>query len=602
MSKKLFIYFLYFVVLPLSFQSCSPNMNHCIKCSSNSDLCIQCDKNIYKPDINGGCEFSKSCKYGQNYCSSCNSNNLCSSCELGYYPDENGGCATTENCLASYKGECLQCAEDFYLVGIDKFKYCKYKYGEDIKNCESINITSGLCINCTKGYFMNLDDNKCIEIENCRESLYGICSECDLGFYLDKRDDKCKNWDEIKYCKISVDGENCDECIDNYYLTKNGRCVETNYCEKSDKNSVCQKCVENYYLNSNDNNICTTEKNCEEGDKDFGSCRNCQYLYYLNIDTGKCISNQENNDFKFCKTVEKNKCIDCIYDYYLTPDSKCVKSKNCTKSENGICSKCDEGYHLTLDNKCTDIEHCDYLLYNGCKCEKNYYFDKWRKKCYLQINQYKNCKISDYVNEKCLLCDQGYYLYSPNKLCYDNSEEGSLHRCEKSDENGILCDTCQEGYYLGFEDLKCTKIDGCLVSENENKCTKCDESYCFDVNKKTCIYNDLAPESEDEKIYYACNKTNEKGTECALCRDEFFSIENGICVNNVECEEEENGKCIKCNEISHEGMKMCLNNVFGCVETFAGNCLRCNNMFNFDECTECDKGYELNDKGKCVEI
>ena len=49
-------------------------------------------------------------------------------------------------------------------------------------------------------------------------------------------------------------------------------------------------------------------------------------------------------------------------------------------------------------------------------------------------------------------------------------------------------------------------------------------------------------------------------------------------------------------------MKMCLNNVFGCVETLAENCLRCDNMFNFDECTECKKGYEFNDINKRDEI
>ena len=260
MSKITLAHFIYFIFFSISFQTCIPFINHCIKCNPITDICIQCDKNIYKPNENGECELSKTCEIGQNYCSSCNSDNYCSSCEFGYYPDENGGCATTENCLISYEGECLECTENFYLLGNEKFKYCKYKFTEDVKNCENINIENGLCEKCKEGFFINSFDHKCIETENCKKSLFEVCSECNSGFYLDKKDDKCKNWDEIKYCKLSVDGENCDECIDNYYFSKDGKCVGTNFCEKSDQNNICQKCVENYYLSSNDN-ICTTVKN-----------------------------------------------------------------------------------------------------------------------------------------------------------------------------------------------------------------------------------------------------------------------------------------------------------------------------------------------------
>ena len=47
---------------------------------------------------------------------------------------------------------------------------------------------------------------------------------------------------------------------------------------------------------------------------------------------------------------------------------------------------------------------------------------------------------------------------------------------------------------------------------------------------------------------------------------------------------------------------MCLNNVYGCVETNVDNCLRCDNILDFYECTECVEGYELNNDGECVKI
>ena len=67
------------------------------------------------------------------------------------------------------------------------------------------------------------------------------------------------------------------------------------------------------------------------------------------------------------------------------------------------------------------------------------------------------------------------------------------------------------------------------------------------------------------------------------------------------CEKEENGKCVKCNEKNYDYYDMCLNSVYGCVQTVVSNCLKCNNIFNFDNCTECLEGYELDDKGDCVD-
>ena len=134
---------------------------------------------------------------------------------------------------------------------------------------------------------------------------------------------------------------------------------------------------------------------------------------------------------------------------------------------------------------------------------------------------------------------------------------------------------------------------------NENKCIECDEYLCLDVKKQSCERNYWAPENEEQEIYFNCKKTNEEGTECEICND-YCELVNGLCVDTVECAEEENGECIKCNEIDYDDYYMCLNSVYGCVETWTLNCLRCDNMYNFDECTECLEGYELNDSGNCI--
>ena len=101
---------------------CEEGKNNCLQCNPITNICYKCDKNIYIPDDKGGCENSKTCIVGNNYCLSCNKEEtLCEECDSGYFPDENGGCANIPNCEISYKGECLQCIEDFLLIG-DKYK------------------------------------------------------------------------------------------------------------------------------------------------------------------------------------------------------------------------------------------------------------------------------------------------------------------------------------------------------------------------------------------------------------------------------------------------------------------------------------------------
>ena len=83
--------------------------------------------------------------------------------------------------------------------------------------------------------------------------------------------------------------------------------------------------------------------------------------------------------------------------------------------------------------------------------------------------------------------------------------------CKISNKNGNLYDFCEEDYYLGLEDFKCTKIDGCLASENVNKCIKCDEYYCLDINIGKCVFNDFGPETENKKIIISIFKSFNSG-------------------------------------------------------------------------------------------
>ena len=45
-----------------------------------------------------------------------------------------------------------------------------------------------------------------------------------------------------------------------------------------------------------------------------------------------------------------------------------------------------------------------------------------------------------------------------------------------------------------------------------------------------------------------------------------------------------------------------MNNDFECVETYSEKCLECNDVLNFDKCTKCLEGYELDENGNCLDI
>ena len=343
--------------------------------------------------------------------------------------------------------------------------------------------------------------------------------------------------------------------------------------------------------------ICTTEEFCKKGDKDIGLCTECQRNYYLDTKDYKCKSNQEENDFKYCKKVIDGKCIECIQDYKKSKDSICTISFNCEEAENGKCILGEENYYLGLDNKC--VKHCIYSNNNGkCKeCEDNYYYNSLNNTCYEAIDNFENCKYSQGIN--CNECKDNFYLNLNNNKCIDNTQIGPFYKCARSDENNEICMRCIDNYYLGTEDNKCSLIENCKISEDENTCLECDEYYCLDLKKGICLENYYIFD-ENIKFYFACNKTNSEGNACEECMDGYEVGENGYCIDNKRCLERKDEKCIKCSdELNIYGESYCANNIFGCVESYYDDCLRCDDLYDIHKCTECKEGFDLLLYGGC---
>ena len=602
--------FLLFINIIFSTSTCTVGKNHCKRCNLLNKLCDKCDnKDIYIPDEAGGCIKAHKCILGLNKCDECDETGYsCKKCQDGLFPDENGGCSYSGNCEISYKGECLQCKKDFILIGRQSYyhekeiKICKSINSDDLKNCLEINTEIGICEKCKEGFYLNYEDKKCSTIENCFESIFDVCIKCNNSYYFDKRESICKNkTDNLKFehCKQTIDGEACDICDDDYYLDEDGKCIYVNHCLQANENFRCIKCAPGYFPNKY-NSSCVTTKNCVQGDKDIGICILCEEGFYIDYKDGICKSNEELNKFQYCHIAEGNECLDCIGAYELGEDNKCSNTKHCVESYNGTCLACSDDYHLGLDNKCCNVENCIYSENNNCyECEDGYYYNFINKTCDVADGNFKNCRSGN-IND-CEVCKDDFYFNYSDYLCYSNKENNNFYKCEETDYEGKYCEICVPGYYLGEKDFKCSKVEACALSENENRCLEC-EDYFYCLNQKTgqCEINyDII--SEEKKFYWMCNKTNSEGTACENCLDNYVLDENGLCINMEHCiDKNEDGTCREC--VNNVTERYCLNQYFGCVYHYKRFCSECNNIFDFFNCTKCFEGYQLNEEGDCIEI
>ena len=590
---------------------CEEGKNNCLRCDYINQLCIKCDKDIYSPDRNGGCSKAMKCIVGKNYCQECNDElGLCKKCEEGYFPDENGGCSYTDNCEISERGECIKCKDDYIKIGENTYLFegliiCKSIYSPDFKNCEDINLRRGICNKCKEGYYLTKIDNRCVETENCLESYFGKCVQCsyDNNYYLDKKDNKCKKKDgTFINCKETIDGKSCEQCYNGYYFDEKGKCTDINFCSESGMNGRCDKCISGYYLASSYYKPgCTKDKNCNEAGKDSGLCLSCNENYYLDYNDGKCKSNLEDNEFKYCKSA-RGACNQCIFYYYLGEDLKCSPTKGCLESNNGICNVCSEGYYLGLDNKCSLIERCIYSTdEHTCKeCEENYYYEVKNRTCVLAENEYKNCKKVNSYDNHCSSCKNNFYLNKTDNLCYSNEEFGPFYKCSYTDYSGQICVSCIEDYYYSYDNNICSKFEGCSALKDENTCIECDEYYCLDSKNGSCVNNyDII--YQDKLFYFGCIKTNAESTACEICVANL-TLKDGLCVDEIHCKEEKDGVCVECQTFEDDFAYHCFNHIFGCVETGIENCLECNDLSDFYICTKCMDGYKLDIFGDCVKI
>ena len=607
-TNSLFFYiFLLLIKTIKPLANCTEGLNSCIKCNPITKLCEDCGFDVFIPDDKGGCKGSKICKIGYNFCSECDSDNkLCKICERGYIPDENGGCSLSNNCEVSYKGSCLKCFEDFFPVGID-LKICKSLDSNDLNFCKEINTETGACKTCEDGFFLNSGDNLCSTYENCHESLFGVCYKCNESYYLDISQEKCviKNGTWV-YCQQTLDGKTCDKCEKNNFFDDYGNCTGIKYCSEAadyENFAKCNKCKEGYY-DINFGDLCAKDSRCADGDKTLGICTVCHQHFYIDFKDGLCYSNEEDNDYKYCSKVD-GECLECASGKYLGEDKRCSFSKDCAESYLGNCIHCVKDFHLGRDNICTNVDKCIHSnIYFECdECELGYVSNYTSKTCVKEIPGYENCQNTDNTGN-CSQCRIDFYLNKTDNLCYTNLDKNSdFYKCAIT-YDGVTCFNCIEDYWLGYLDNKCTKVEGCEISESEDRCLQCDsEMYCLNRKTGLCMYNQ-GIEKEEEKIYFNCNITNEEGDKCEICLPGYRVNNKGLCENEDNCQIfDENNHCAKCedDDDAYEFDNYCMNDDIGCVLADPRWCDKCDNITNLNMCTKCDDGFIL-ENGKCLNI
>ena len=333
---------------------------------------------------------------------------------------------------------------------------------------------------------------------------------------------------------------------------------------------ICQKCIDNYIL---ENTKCvyfkTKYPHCQKYDNENNVCEECV--------SGYTIQEKQCRVEKFCKTIQKGICVDCVESYYhSTVTHKCTKcSSNCKKCIGSLCHECFNGYALESSScHIASISHCQvYESITNCK-QCDYGFGVYKN----DDDEYGKCVECEDVN--CLRCDynqsvctqcQGDYLLMNGK-CHSISP---IDQCTQYDSETLECIDCFDGFYISEETHLCEKCSdmNCLECQSDGKCLKCFDGFylengeCIQCNEP-CDKCEMNTENKmieclSCKIgYYFDDKTKEckeclspckecnSESNCISCFDGYYLHNEGTVLN-------EENTCISCSSLTHYNCQTC---------------------------------------------
>ena len=571
----------------------------------NYGHCLKCKDNYYMNAGDKKCSNTQNCLYS--------TKGICDMCESDFYLDKsnttNHLCISNNEqndfwkCAISNNGLiCDECLEPYFLSKVNK-RCVVSNY------CEVGEKGIGKCYKCLPAYTLTEDKFSCVKSSNCL-SGYGYndkCKICKDGFYNNLINGYCYSNQEDndqKYCLTF--SEQCESCIDNYYLGEDKKCSYSKNCSQSNL-GICTKCVDGYYLGKNDSK-CTTEEFCIRSNMNY-FCEECDEGYFV-YHTQCEKDDLHGNTYKHCRIVYTSSlyCSDCKNGFYLDDsDHLCysnddttdelMKCKNAKTNSEGKkeCYNCESPYYISEDHKCCmspgcakrkSLEICEECMSGWCenhnlkKCQQNEFLDEDEdnKVCY-------KCKETNLLGTKCDKCEDGYI--SSNGYCINDN------LCDKKDGN--KCIQCKQNYKEG-ESIKsyclnsqygCMEsLEGCLICNdfyNPNNCSQCFKGFYLD---------------EDYNFCYECLEGCDICTDsmnCGGCKEEGYYI-----INEASSKDSYDAKCGKCGD----GCKICTEDLY-CEICFSGYFLNNKNPENYMRCSKCsewceeclDENYCL----KCIE-
>ena len=203
--------------------------------------------------------------------------------------------------------------------------------------------------------------------------------------------------------------------------------------------------------------------------------------------------------------------------------------------------------------------------------------------CYYCPNNCKSCEGTSY-NTICKECYNGYILSGGKclKECYIGNNR-SCKSCNPNPGKINRCLDCNEGYYLPDNNnqeycLKCpNNCQKCNSIDGYENCTECSSGYHLvqtEVNQYDYYYNPV--------YYHICKKCEIPG-----CKN--YKPNSNICI------------CAECNtpvEKQNKADNEIISCYDGCEIGELDKCKSCG--LKEGECGDCNNGYTLNRNGKCV--
>ncbi|ELP91148.1 hypothetical protein EIN_480170 [Entamoeba invadens IP1] len=223
--------------------------------------------------------------------------------------------------------------------------------------------------------------------------------------------------------------------------------------------------------------------------------------------------------------------------------------------------------------------------------------------------QISNCLFI--TNTKCDECQSGYLL--TNNSCVKSEEE----HCEQ--QNAFGCTRCEDSYYFNMATKRCEKCDeNCMTCfETSTQCLSC--YYSSYLTNYKCISNDNLKEK--------CSQFASKSSGCVVCKNSYYRVGLDCLKCNEKCLTcNNNEQCLTCNStnfktinndcLPQSGINGCKDKVtqIGCLNCQDGyftvnsnacekcdeNCETC--LLTNKKCTSCNSTHVLLSNNKCVNI